>query len=293
MEDEALNRSRVTLAALVLLLALPSTQAHVEEFGSDTVFESDSYVAVLSPDRQPVAGQMMDWRLIVQEWSADRLGAASTATRISHAWTGPEAATFNGTLRHAANSTWEGSWQFPSAGTWNATFTFDNGAKREAATLTLSVYKDIGFRITPVNEELDAFVGNVTPLDFKLVWYDNERAQTSQGPSRLLLTLERWTDDHSQMLGSEKIILQRTRDHTWATDVTFREPGMRHMRFTSSLFEADEVPTLHIFVQEADASASADLGRSLLTGLFAAVVAGGTAYLLHQAWKWWRSRYEN
>ncbi|MEK6986208.1 MAG: hypothetical protein AABX89_07490 [Candidatus Thermoplasmatota archaeon] len=270
-------------------MALPSTQAHVEEFGSDTVFQSDTYVAVLSPDRLPIAGQTMEWRLIVQEWKDNRLGAASNATQISYTWTGPQEETLQGAFRHAANTTWEGSWLFPSPGAWNATITFENGARREVATLALAVYKDVGFRITPVNEELDAYVGNVTRLDFKLVWYDNERAQANQGPGLLLLTLESWTDDHSQMLGSEKLILQRTPDHTWAADVTFREPGMRHMRFTSALFDPDDVPTQHVFVQESVEPRS-DLTRTLLNGLFLAVVAGGTFYLLNQTWKWWRDR---
>lgn len=240
------------MAALLLAAAWPAA-GHVGDFSEGKSFAAEPYSGTLMPvqdyiyDNRPAG-----LRVLLVEKAGPGFKAANRSTDI--AWTaslGQE--TLAGSF---AATTLEGQWEsanttFPKGGEWNVTLSIRGAAGNRTLSVPMMVYKQLGYRMKPVNAELDPYLDEETTLGFRQVWYD-AALQPSRTPLEdVTMRIERWDQLHKVMLSSQEVQMSQTGD-AWEYDHEFQETGMFHMSFASRSggFGYEEMPIQHVFVVE-------------------------------------------
>lgn len=131
-------------------------------------------------------------------------------------------------------------WEFPASdgarATWNATVT---------------VYRDLGVATVPAEAEADLYANTTATIGIKVV-----NATTGEPDPRVedvVLRLERWSDDHKVMLGSDEHAAA-ARDDAWWVTARIGDPGMLHIKVGSKSLGMgfDDTPYIHQYVLPAE-----------------------------------------
>ena len=135
-----------------------------------------------------------------------------------------------------------------------------NGTTYSADT-EFEAYPNLPVRIQPVDANADSFVGEPVTLAFRVV--NATSLRPADGHEDLRIRMEHWSDDHSQMLGSEEAALTKTPEGQWRLEHTFKKQGMYHLKFASQAggFTYDDVPILHTYASNPIADEGEDQGE--------------------------------
>lgn len=118
-----------------------------------------------------------------------------------------------------------------------------------------SVFPEIGVRFRADDPtQTDPLVGQDYTITIDS--YDPDTLAPKDPGSDLHLSLERWSDDHTVLYGSQEFPMQHAGPGRWKLQHTFELKGMYHLRFASASggFKSDDVPILHTYANEAPAA---------------------------------------
>ncbi len=278
----------LAVVGLLVLLGTPLVSAHVEEFAADRTFQAGPYNVLLRPTTGiPIAGQTARYDLFLLVDDGGTLRGADPSTRATYALQQDDRL-IAGAFRFV-NLTWIADWTLPTPGPWNATLTIEGPAQHASGSVLLDVYPAVGYRIKPFTPGLDAYQGDPTTLEFNLVWYDTVKAQRGDVPHDLVMRMEHWSDNHTQLLGEHELPMTLTSRYTYAVTYDFPESGMYHLRFKSDQFGYNDFPVQHIYAIATAATTGPNYVRAFLVAATGTVALVGILFGVRRTWKGWRS----
>lgn len=243
---------RAALVLVALLLA-PVAAAHVESYSQGRALSAGPYLMFFEPRPAPPFAESPS-SLVVQV-SDNATGMLLRDVPATVAVVGP--AEFNVTKPLQSDGTGYqiASMTFPAPGNYTARVELrdpENGT--HGADAQFEVFPNLPFRIRPVDQALDVYTGQSTPIAFESV--DPLSLERKDAFSALDVRIERWSEDHRQFLGQEDTAAQKLGVGVWRIDHVFKEPGMHHIRFASGAggFNYDQVPLLHVYAISEEAA---------------------------------------
>lgn len=260
----------VSALVLLALLLAPTGAAHVESFNQASTSQAGPYLVYLEPrPTPPFANDMVTFSALV---SSAQTGGFLRNVPAEIVVEGPEGFRQNKTMQPDGTGYLLASMVIPRPGVHTVTLILRNATTGEAssAQTELEVFPNLPFRIRAVDQAQDMVTNTTTPIVVEVV---NAITLARQDPFQdLQVRIERWSNDHSEMLGSVEVAPTRTGTGLWRFDHRFTEVGMYHIRFASEdgAFNYDEVPLLHVYVNEQPPVAD---NETPLPGLLAALAA--------------------
>lgn len=273
---------KAMLLLLAALLAAPLASAHVEGFSQSKTLAAGPYTVFLQPKPDVIfANTTVTISAQVADNMTGQIARNVTATMLVG---GPDGFNKRTEMRFDAGTGYLiGVTALPARGNYSFRLLLKapDGATHVAET-ELEAYPNLPVRIRAGDAAQDVFVGRPAGLTFQVV--NTTTLQPSDAYDDLTIRYERWSDDHSAMLGVEDGTLTRVGPGLWQANHTFPERGMYHLKFASQAggFTYADVPILHTY---ATAPPQADIedapSRSVpAPGLAPLAVALGVAALV-------------
>ena len=239
--------SRAALLALVLLA--PVAAAHLETFSQAVPLTLGPYSALVEPVPAPAyANTALTLRAL---FTKTETGTYATKLNASVDVTFPDGTNQSRPLEPDGSGYFIAYVVVREAGEHVARFrvqdadgTYENGT-------SVTVYPDVGVRIRPADPDLsEPVVGDEYPLGVLVL--DNVTGRPRDDLVDLRVDLQHWTDDHTTMLGSEEVALEKGDGGSWRVRHVFPQKGMYHLRFASSSggFNYDDIPLLHVYAND-------------------------------------------
>lgn len=269
-------RHALAITSLLILLA-PLASAHVDTYSQFESLQAGPFLVGFEPRPQPPFANAAS-SLVAQVADAGT-GTPLRDVPISIIIGGP--ADFNERKQMQPDGTgyFVASIVYPAAGNYSARVLIrDQNNDTHAVDTEFQVFPDLPVRIRPVDQAVDVYTGQRTPLAFEIV--DPLTLARKDTIPDLRIKLERWSDDHTQFLGEEETTPTKTGAGVWRIDYVFPSSGMYHIRFASEAggFTYAEVPLLHVYatspasagIEDKDTPAAAPLalvGLALLVAL--------------------------
>lgn len=275
------------VAAVALVLAWPAS-GHVGDFAEGKAFAADPYSGTLEPaDDYIYDNRPAGLRVLLVEKSGPGFKPPPNSTVIT--WTGRRGTSEIGGVLDPNGTKWEGSTTFPAPGQWNVTLTFAGPSGNRTVAVPFMVYKQLGYRIKPVDPGLDPYLGQRTTLAFRQVWHDMTLQPYRPAIQDLWVRIERWDSMHTTMLSAQEVEMAATSDG-WSVDHEFKELGMFHMSFRSRSggFGYEDMPIQHTFVVEGTPQET----DFVKLGLYGVIVLGSLG-LVWYAWRLRRNRRQD
>lgn len=240
-----MNRA-LSLLVLVAALALsPSAAAHVEGFSQSKTVSAGPYTVFLQPKPDVIfANTTVTISAQVADNATGSLARNVTATMLVG---GPNGFSKRSEMRYDSGYLL-GVTALPHRGNYSFRLTLkEPGGATYLAETELEAYPDLPVRIRAADAAADVFVGQSASLTFQLV--NATSLQPMDGFDDLSILYERWSDDHSAMLGLTEGNLSKVGKGLWRADHTFPERGMYHLKFASLAggFTYADVPILHTY----------------------------------------------
>lgn len=274
----------VLLVGLALALALAPTlaSAHIETFSQAKPLVVGPYNAIVEPVPAPAfANTALTVRAL---FTTIETGRYPKSVDASLEFILPDGTNTTRALEPDGKGYYLASVAVRGAGEHVARIHVDEDGKRHTADTTVTVYPDVAVRLKPADTDIgDPFVGQPYPLGVAIV--DNVTRRPSDVLTDLSVRLEHWTDDHTTLLSSQDLVLDKRTTAVWAREHVFPEKGMYHLRFASRSggFNYDDVPLLHVYASDAPAVTDEDgARRESPLGLAALVVALALAVVLRR-----------
>lgn len=242
-----------TFPALVLCLllvqAIPTVDAHVEAPSQGKSFTAGPYLVYLQPTPSTVYANTTLG--LTAQLADNATGAPARGVSAALVIGGPNE--YN--RRVTMNEDRRGSGYLiatvllPYEGVYSIRLLLTDDQGTYSADTDLEAYPDLPVRIRSADETEDAFVGQISTFTFEIV--NKSSLKRVDGYEDVRVRLERWTDDHGQMLGSVDVTPTRVETGLWRVEHRFMEKGMYHMRFASQGggFTYDDVPLLHLYAE--------------------------------------------
>jgi hypothetical protein len=237
------------LALLAASLAMPTGQAHIENYSEADTVRVGPYSVFLNPNPYPIhEGSSVSLSALATD---ARSGRYATQVTMTIDVTDPSGNTRAVQLKPDGTGYLVGYVTLMEAGNHTAAIKLQDAEATHEGVTWIDVYPDLPVRIRPSNENFDAFAGVRATLAFEVVDARTYAPDTSLQDLRM--RIEHWSDDHRTLLGEEELPMQRGSGSVWRTDYTFPAAGMFHMRFASDSgsFTYPDVPLLHVYATEA------------------------------------------
>lgn len=268
---------RALLALAALALVAPGALAHIgapDQSASLTVGED--YLAFFEPRPSPPFEN--DTVTFAVKVADRRTGAPLANVPATVIVGGPQGFNARKALADDGTGYLIGAFVLPHAGPYSARLLLRNPETNEtsSADAEFEVYRDLPFRIRPVDETQDVYVGHVTALAFEIV--DPITLARVDAFEDLDVQVEHWTEDHRSLLSYKFVEPRKMSKGVWRIDERFEEAGMYHVRFASETagFTYGDVPLLHVY---ADTPPPSD-AQTPLPGAAAALALLGVLALL-------------
>lgn len=236
---------RRVLVLLALILVAPAASAHVETFTQAKPLSIGPYNAVVQPKPEPMFANTALTMTAVFSTAADGRFADPDAKLVLVRPTGePQEAA----LEPDGSGYQVASIAVFEPGNYTARIVVTDAEGEHANSTTFFVYPDLPIRIRTADSSApDPLVGK--PYEIQIETIDKTELTRKDALTDLTLVLERWKDDHSEMLGSQSVPLERAGAGLWGATHTFDVKGMYHLRFSSVSggFKPDDVPILHVY----------------------------------------------
>lgn len=155
-------------------------------------------------------------------------------------------------FREGSKGTYTASLETATPGKRNVTLEIPSSNGTVRWNVSVAVYPDLGVEIQPANATDDAFVGS--PTDVAVLILDRASGAPDTRATDARFRIERWSDDHKTMFGSEEVDARNV-EGAWVVTTTFEEVGMRHVRVASESLGMgfEDAPYIHLYVLPADA----------------------------------------
>jgi hypothetical protein len=230
--------------ALALALAPALASAHIEQFSQAKPLVLGPYNGVIKPQADIMFANTALSMTAIFSNSADGTLANVPATLDLIA---PSGQTKHAEMKPDGTGYVTASVAVFEAGNYTARVTVKDDAGEYSNETTFPVYPDLPVRFRSDPGQSDPLVGQTFPIVIETV--DKTDLTPKDAFADLTLTLERWTDDHTQILGTETIPLTHASVGQWKADHVFPVKGMYHLRFSSLSggFKPDDVPILHVY----------------------------------------------
>lgn len=239
-------RPHIPLAALTVLLAIPTSLAHFEGYSETTATTVGPYSVVVEPSSNPIYARD-PVQLAITTYGPDGRPARAEPhlnVTLPNGTTLPLRTT---TLTPGYSSA---IFQPPTRG--NHTILIDladaNGTYR--GTTNIDVYPDLGFAIVPIDPNLDVTRGVRTAIRFQTI--DPASNFPNMTAKDLTIRVQHWNDNHTLLTNTTERALRPEGASTWVFDFDFPERGMYHMAFRSDSANVtyEDIPILHTFATD-------------------------------------------
>lgn len=272
---------RLTLLLATLLLA-PLAAAHVSDYAQTRTVVAGPYNVFFEP--RPIPPFANTTVSLVAQFSDVNTGTLLRSVPATVIVGGPNEFNARKNMEPDGTGYLFAAMVLPVRGNYSARILVhdDKSGENYSADVEFEVFPDIPYRFRPVDQNIDVYTGQVTPMAFEVL--DPATLGPKDTLPDLSVSVEHWSEDHSTFLGAEPYPATRVGSGTWRISPTFPEKGMYHMRFGSVAggFNYADVPLLHIYAID-PATASGDGGDTPLPSVSlvgAAVV--GVALLLRR-----------
>lgn len=240
----------IHLAFVVLLVApsaslVPFAAAHVSDFSQSRAIVAGPYNVFFEPRPTPPFAENTV-SMVVQVSSVD------TGALIPRIPASVLVASGDFTERKKMEGDGTGylvaSMVLPAAGNFSVrVFVTDESSNQTyAADTEFEVFPNIPYRIRAVDQTVDVYTGQRTPLAFEVV---DPVSLEAKDVGALQVRLEHWTEDHKTFLSAQDAPATKQGAGVWRIDPVFQETGMYHVRFASDAggFNYADVPMLHVY----------------------------------------------
>jgi MYXO-CTERM domain-containing protein len=274
---------RVALAALLAAaLFAPLASAHVEDYSQSRALQTGPFLVFFEPrPTPPFANQTATMVVQVSDAQTGSLLREVPATVLV---AGPDGFTERKRMEPDGTGYLLASMQLPAAGNYSARVLLrDAQNETHAVDTEFEVFPNLPFRVRPVDQALDVYTGQRTPLAFEVL--DPVTLARKDAFTDLTVRIERWSEDHAEFRGASETQAERTAPGVWRIDHTFEQNGMHHLRFASEAggFNYADVPLLHVYATSPEPAGEADGGKdapgSGALGALAALAAGALLLL--------------
>lgn len=250
-------RTALVLVSLALLAPLaPFADAHVESYSQSRALSAGPYLVFFEPRPQPPFANAT--ASMVAQFSENDTGSLIRSVPATVLVGGPVGFAERKRMEPDGTGYHVASMVLPARGMYSARVVIRDDARGEnfSVDTEFEVFPDIPYRIRPVDQALDVFIGQRTPLAFEIV--DPLTLTSKDTLTDLSVRIEHWTDDHTTFLGADEVAAHRVTSGVWRVDHLFRETGMYHIRFASTTggFNYADVPLLHVYAIEPPGASS-------------------------------------
>lgn len=243
-------RTPLALLLLAALLAAPLAAGHVENYSQARTLAAGDYLVYMEPKpAPPFANKTLSFSALLSRASD---GGIETRAPAALVVTGPGG--FNQTLPMRRDGTGYllASMTPRDPGVYMVRVEVTDPATNvtHSTETDVEVFPDLPFRIRAVDEAQDVTTGRIVPLAFQVV--DPTTFQRMDPFQDVTVRIERWTNDHSSMLGFEEVEPKKDGTGLWKAEYRFPQAGMYHIRFASEEagFTYADVPLLHLYATD-------------------------------------------
>lgn len=267
---------RPVLPALLLALLLaPVASAHLENQNQASTLEAGPYLVYLEPrPSPPFAGDMVTFSALISSAETGGLLHRVPATVLV---AGPGGFSSRKEMQPDGTGYLLASMVIPNAGVHSVRVFVRNTTTNEtsSADTEIEVFPNLPFRIRAVDQTQDVVTNTTTPIVVEVV--DSISLSRKDAFADLDVRIERWTNDHRELLGTTDVEPTRTGAGLWRIEHRFDAAGMYHIRFASAdgAFNYSEVPLLHVYVNEPPPAAKNEAPLPGILALAGALVLAG------------------
>lgn len=239
---------RRVLVLLALFALVPTAGAHIEGFSQARSLPLGPYQAYVEPQPTTIyANSTLSFSALITDNATGGYVTTLSATMVLR---GPNGWTKTLNMTRDSTGYLLASLVMPGAGNYSADFVLHDKDRDYSSSTSFVAYPDLPFRIASADPGQDVYAGSRTPIAIEVT--DPLTGERVDKFDDLEISMERWKDDHSAMLGHDSLTPKRDARGLWKVDYTFKEPGMYHLRFASrsGAFNYDEVPILHLYATD-------------------------------------------
>lgn len=215
--------------SLAFLALAPLATAHVDDVPNRAVWSFGPFIAVLTAEGVPYAGQPMNWSLEILTGAGTFQPPAGTGVTLTAS---QDDAVVAIAVHPGAHGGWHANWTAPQHGAWNVTVEV-SGPARGKGSDSIMVYPDLGYRIL-------ASTTNPTTNTLNRIAFRSEPA--GQDVADLRLQLEPWKPGTLAGPVAATVPLVRDGPGRWHAAVDFSAVGVYHVVLSSATFGAGEMP---------------------------------------------------
>lgn len=275
-----MNRLPALALALAASSALaPVASAHLETFSQATGVSIGPYSALLQPRPDPVFAHAP--LSVATAFSRASDGAFVTHISAHLEIAPPEGEIVRVEMSPDGTGYLVGATTLGEPGTYSVRLVASDGDGEYANETTILAYPNLPFRIRTADPDQPDPLSNRS-YTFAVSVVDNETLTRPYELRDLTLTIERWSDDHETLLGSDsKAMTRGARPGVWNAEYLFSATGMAHLRFSSASggFKPDDVPILHVYAKEPTPDPASARKTDLPSPLALVAAAAGVALL--------------